>query len=197
MAPKATIELRGLAAFQKTLIGLSDFQRLARKPLAAGLGAAKDVMVAEVPSRKAKRAIKVRIYRDTSTGLTGAVGPVGGAQRPGYLAALFLEKGTGIHGPKHRAITPRRGQAFAFFSQQATTAGFGPSAQLFTKSGRLRKAAFNRFGNAGQVVVRSTRGAPARPWFDRSVSRARPRASEAFSQKLHEQVVGIVAAAGR
>lgn len=194
--PKASIEITGFDHAAAFLLRLSDFRRLARIPLNAALGAVKDVMVAEVGSRKAARAMKVRVFNDPD-GLVGYAGPVGGAQRPGYLAALFNELGTGIYGPRHQPIRPKHKQAFAFFDQSAVTAHFGPSAQVFTKSGRLRRAAYGRFGNAGQTVLRQTRGAPARPWFARSITRGREVAPQRFAEKWHEQVVGAQGVASR
>lgn len=183
------IELRGLESVDKLFLRLTDFDKLVRIPLSAAGGEAKTIMAGQVGSRKAAKAMKVRVRKETA-GLKATIGPVGGDQRPGYLAALFLETGTGVYGPKHRRITPQHGHAFAFWSQRQVTSRFGPSAQLFTQSGRLRRAAFSRFGNAGQVVVRSTSGSPARPWFDRSVRQALPRVQEAFSGKLHEVIGG-------
>jgi len=140
--------------------------------------------------------MKVRVHND-GTGLIGYVGPVGGDNRPGYLAALFSESGTGVYGPKHRPILPAGKQAMAFFSQQAVSSNFGPSAMLFTKSGRLSARAFSRYGNAGQVVVRSVSGAPAHPWFARSMDRARPLVAQRFAEKWHEQILGLQQIASR
>jgi hypothetical protein len=186
-----TITPRGFTEVEALLFRLSDFQRLARIPLTAALGQAKPVMQAEVGSRKAAKVIKVRVSKGTS-GLVGKVGPVSehGAGREGYLAALFTEIGTGVEGPRHKPILPpnvgSHHRAFAFWSQQATTQRFGERAQLFTQSGRLRKAAVSRFGNAGQVVIRSSKGSKARPWFDRSVMRARPLVEAKFAEKFRE-----------
>lgn len=182
-----TVELRGSDQFENLLLRLSDFQRLIRIPLNAGLGGVKRVMQAEVHSRKATASIKVRVYKD-STGMTGRVGPTGGDGRPGFLAALFLESGTGLEGPKHRPIQSRSGKPLAFWSQSIATERFGPRAQLFTKSGRLRKAAFTRFGNAGQVVVKSTAGMPPRPWFDRAIRNGKPRFDELFGAAFDKEM---------
>jgi hypothetical protein len=191
MAPRGAflVELKGFDDAQRLLLRLSDFQRLARIPLAAGLGAAKDVFTEEVGSRKAKAAMKVRIFKNDQTGLTGVVGPVGGAHRPGLPRSALPREG-------HRRL---RAQASSHPAQERQGDGVlvaaGGVLELRTLGPALHEewsgsqGRFSRFGNAGQVVVRSTRGAPARPWYQRAIARSRPLVSQRFAEKLHEQVI--------
>ena len=183
------VRLDGLEAVDALFLRLTRFQALLRKPMNAALGEAKRTMQANVGSRKASDAMKVRV-RKADTGMTGKVGPVGGKHRPGFLAAKFLETGTGTRGPRHKNVMPRSCKVMAIPSDKIVAERFGPQATIFTKTGRLRAAAIRRYGSGMMVFARSDVGMSPRPWFDRSVHESEGRVRERFRDALSEALRG-------
>lgn len=130
-------------------------------------------------------------------GVSGKVGPRGRGHRDGYLAALFLETGTGVYGPKHAEIDalgtgekrPDRRptkRAMMFPSQMQVESRFGARASIFTKTGKQTVRSRKMYGTAGMAIVKSTRGMPAQPWFNESERSGHSRAQEAFSNAIHQ-----------
>lgn len=183
------VTVTGLNEVEAMFLKLHDFQKLLRVPLSAAGGVVKDEMVRSVGSKKAQKAIKVAV-KSTDTGLVAKIGPKGGATRPGFIAALFLERGTGIHGPRKVPVRTRSGKAMAMPSQAIVDQRFGPQKTIFTNSGRIRAAAIRKFGNAAYLVFQSDTGMMPKPWFDRAVHASEGGATAVFAEKLHEAIYG-------
>jgi len=177
------IEVDGVSELAAQFLRLSAFQTLLRKPINAALGEAKRVMQGYVGSRKAKAAIKVYTVK-TDTGIVGSVGPKGGKTRAGFLAARFLEIGTGLEGPKHQRLTPRSGGVMKI---PTLSGAIVPSRELFTATGTMRAA---RAPRSGQVFATSTAGMKPRPWVDRSRRQAEPIVKDTFRKALYAEIHG-------
>jgi hypothetical protein len=130
-------------------------------------------------------------------GVSGKTGPRGRQHRDGYLAALFLQTGTGVFGPKHAEIDasgtglrrPDRRpvkKAMMFPSQMVVEQRFGARASIFTKTGRQTRRSQKMYGTAGMAIVKSTQGMPAQPWFAESERAGHHRAQEAFQASIHQ-----------
>jgi hypothetical protein len=141
-------------------------------------------------------------------GVSGKVGPRGKSHRDGYLAALFLETGTGVYGPRHAEIDARGNSAknagraaegreplklaMMFPSQMQVESRFGGRASIFTKTGKQTVRSQKMYGTAGMAIVKSTRGMPAQPWFAESERSGHGRAQEAFSNAIHQALTTSV-----
>jgi hypothetical protein len=108
-------------------------------------------------------------------------GNLGRTIKPGYLTdreatvvvgakyGVYVEKGTGIYGPKKKPITPRPGKkALAFHSQKAGAERFGIKYRL---TGKMTAASEKKYGpGADFVVVKSVKGRPATPFLGPAVT---------------------------
>jgi hypothetical protein len=79
----------------------------------------------------------------------------------GNDVALFLETGTGLHGPLHQRITPKQAKVLRWYG--------GPAGSM-RLSGRPRKGKAG--AGAGAIFARSTAGMEARPYVQRSLDEA-------------------------
>ncbi|MDD5305529.1 MAG: hypothetical protein PHS14_20705 [Elusimicrobia bacterium] len=109
-----------------------------------------------------------------ATGKTGAsivpmaIGPTT-AEIWGSKVIVFLEKGTGLFGPKHHIITPLAAKALAFHSK-AKGAAMGAKYRL---TGRMTVGSARALGaGSDMVVVRSVKGMPAQPFIEQSMAEA-------------------------
>lgn len=188
-----SMEVEGLEPVQKMFLRLSDFQHITRPVVQAAVDAAEPYISGALPAGKARSSVGKRVvrYRD---GIVGVVGPRGGSHRPGFLAALFLERGTGVHGHRRARIVARnlRGhKRILWFPSQATVnARFGAQSSIFLKSGRLSALAQRRYGNAGFVAATSSAGMPARPWFQRARTAAEGPIQRATVEALRAVIHG-------
>jgi hypothetical protein len=102
-----TITKRGVDEAIQHLTTLQDFKKLARQPVQDALdvvaGAQRDA-IKRGPTGKAKGSIGTHIHT-AKWGVYGNAGPRGGRFREGFVAALFMESGTGLGGPLHHRIT--------------------------------------------------------------------------------------------
>lgn len=187
------VEVEGLEPIQKMFLRLSDFQHLTRPIVQAAVDVAEPIISGALPAGKARNSVKKRVvrYRD---GIVGVVGPTGGAHRAGFLAALFLERGTGLAGHRRKRIVASqlRGhkRVLWFPSQGTVNARFGTQKSIFLKSGRLSALAQRRYGNAGFVAATSTAGMHARPWFQRARSAAEGPMRQATTEALRAVIRG-------
>jgi len=184
-----SLEISGLNELEALFLRLKDFKAIAKPAVGAAADAAKPFIQAALPPGKARDSVGARV-RSTGTGVVGVVGPRGGRFRAGYLAALFLEKGTGLGGPRHRRLTGAHGGSLSWPSDQAITSRFGAHANAFTKSGRLTQRASAKFGNAAFTTRASTAGMRAQPWLARARSRAIPAGQAAAKAALRKAIDG-------
>jgi hypothetical protein len=171
------VQVTGLAEMGRTFHRLADFQALAKPSIQAALDVVKAAQRGAMrrgPTGGAIASIGTHIHAK-KWGVVGNSGPRGtGRFREGFLAALFLQSGTGLHGPLHRRIVAKetRGhhRVFAFPSETITKARFGSKAHAYTgwsrKAGGYagRGAVSKRYANATLAFATSTAGMRPQPW---------------------------------
>lgn len=150
----------------EVIIGMAQFERR----LASISGTAGGLVVMRTLARDTIAYLKAAVPRKTST--TGRQFraervTAHSAEITGSRVAEWLDKGTGIYGPRHQRIVPKNKKALSW-----TGGSFGPGGSL-TLSGRRRSGAAGR--GAAQVTVRSTRGMRARPFVDKALKDAATR----------------------
>jgi hypothetical protein len=190
-----TITKRGVDEAIQHLTTLQDFKKLARQPVQDALdvvaGAQRDA-IKRGPTGKAKGSIGTHIHT-AKWGVYGNAGPRGGRFREGFVAALFMESGTGLGGPLHHRITFSTGGVFAFPAYNSSVgagslfgARFGANANPLTKGrGKYKQ---QRFGGAGMVFARATVGMGAQPWANRAASSSAGKARSTFQETLTKNI---------
>lgn len=189
MKSSMSLDITGLNELEALFLRLKDFKAIAKPAVGAAADAAKPFIKAALPPGKVRDSVGARV-RSTGTGVLGVVGPRGGRFRAGYLAALFLEKGTGVNGPRHHRLTAQGGRALSWPSDQQISSRFGPHANAFTKAGGLTKRASSKYGNAALTTRASTKGMKAQPWQARARSRAIPAGQTAAKEALRKAIDG-------
>jgi hypothetical protein len=114
--------------------------------------------------------LQTEVTREAKARVPRKTGNLGRSIRAGYLSAhrayvvadagyaLYVEKGTGIYGPKKRPIVPRTKKALAFHAG-------GPGARRL--SGRMTVGADRKYGSGSDlVVVKSVKGRRATPFME-------------------------------
>lgn len=123
----------------------------ARSALRRGMG----VLETDVKNRQARRRRTGNEMRQTSLEIRREGTDVVGELRGRAMETRLLEEGTGIYGPRHRMIRPRRARALRF--PEAGNPGF-------TLAGRQRAG---RRGRAARwIYARQIRGIRARHTFE-------------------------------
>ena len=168
---------------------LADFKKLVKAPVQAALDESAKTQRAKIKrgkSGKAQASIGTHIHT-TSWGVYGNAGPRGGRWVEGFLAALFLDIGTGMGGPLHRRIIAKR--VFAFPAYTSAAGGglslfgqrFGAKAKSTTSRGKFKAA---RYGAFGEQFARSTAGMPPQPWGRAAKESSRDPSKAAFHDAL-------------
>lgn len=145
---------------------VKEFRKIARRPLReAGKELAADEKRLMI-SRKSKPA--VLSVRNAPGGLRMKIGPkYKDNDRPGYLAALFQETGTGVHGPK--------GRPFGAKYRKGRRASGHASAVSFSVQG-------------DRLARYSVKGMKPHPWFDEANRMARQKLPAALSAGLAKAI---------
>lgn len=205
-----TITKRGVDQAIGHLTKLQDFKTLARQPVQDALDVVAGVQKSSIkrgPTGKGAASVGTHIHT-AKWGVYGNAGPRGtGRFREGFLAALFLNSGTGLQGPLHKRIVAggRRaisrgvdkgtihGGVFTFPAYGSTSGGgslfgarFGAKASAITKGRGSYKQ--QRFGALGKVFARSTVGMPAQPWAKGATSSSEGKARSAFIETLRKNI---------
>jgi hypothetical protein len=194
--PMFSVTLKGLEETIGHVVALKDFKKLAKPAVQAALD---KVVEAQRPrikhgTGKAQASIGTHIHT-AKWGVYGNAGPRGTSRfLEGYLAAKFLDSGTGLRGPLHRRVvagaashSKAHSPVFAFPAYTSTGTGgltlfaerFGPKARSTTKRGRLNA---RRFGNLGLQFARSDIGMAPQPWAKGARAAADRPAQSAFAE---------------
>jgi hypothetical protein len=167
---------------------LRDFQKIARQPVQDALdvfAGAQKSGIKRGPTGKGQGSIGTHIHT-AKWGVYGNAGPRGGRFREGFLAALFLNSGTGLQGPLRHKIVAKRVLSFTAYGSSIGAGSlfgsrFGAKANPSTKSRGQYKQ--QRFGSLGKVFARSTVGMRAQPWA-KAARGSEGRARSAFEEAL-------------
>jgi hypothetical protein len=193
-----TITKRGVDEAIGHATKLEDFKVLAKPAVQAALdvvAGAQKSGIKRGPTGKAAASIGTHIHT-ARWGVYGNAGPRGtGRFREGFLAALFLNTGTGLQGPLGHRINAKH--VFSFSAYGSTIgagslfgARFGAKASPITKGrGRYKQ---QRFGALGKVFAHSTVGMRAQPWAKAAASSSESKARSVFAETLRKNVAEAV-----
>jgi hypothetical protein len=104
--PIFSVTLRGLEETLGHMVALQDFKKLAKPAVQAALDKVTEAQRPRIKraSGKAQGSVGTHIHM-AKWGVYGNAGPRGTSRfREGYLAAIFLDSGTGLRGPLHKRI---------------------------------------------------------------------------------------------